>query len=354
MLDVPVESFPERIFLAFRYQRIEHHERVVGDERIRRDHLAPALPALVSRGCPFRVGSGPPPQPRGDLLDVHGQTVPVRTVRAMAFVAMPQPFDFELTTERFRVFGPDLASLWHEGGLHRVLDGREVRIEPAPGGVDVDPLDDEIRPVVLTLLGAQFDLGAFQPNDPMLAGLAKRLRGFRPPLAPDPFEMLVGAISAQQISLRAAFAVRNRFVERFGIRGELAYAFPTPERISEVTPDDLRALGFSLRKAEYVLGLARADLDYGALAALPDEEVKARLVQLPGIGEWTADWFLARHLGRPRAWPAGDLALRKVVSAFYGDGRPLTTEEVRTIGERFEPFQNLSAHYLLTGSRLPA
>ncbi|HEX2434351.1 MAG TPA: hypothetical protein VHI55_10440, partial [Gaiellaceae bacterium] len=187
-----------------------------------------------------------------------------------------------------------------------------------------------------------------------LAGLVKRLRGFRPPLAPDPFEMLVGAISAQQISLRAAFAVRNRFVERFGVRGDLAYAFPTPERIAGVTPDELRALGFSLRKAEYVLALAHSDLDYGALAALPDQEVKASLVRLPGIGEWTADWFLARHLGRPRAWPAGDLALRKVVSEFYGDGRPLTTEEVRTIGDRFDPFQNLSAHYLLTGSRLPA
>lgn len=272
----------------------------------------------------------------------------------MAFLAVPQPFDFELTTERFRVFGPDLASLWHEGGLHRVLDGREFRIEPAAGGVEVEPLDHEIRPVVLTLLGAQFDLDAFQPDDPILADLSKRLRGFRPPLAPDAFEMLVGAISAQQISLRAAFAVRNRFVERLGVRGEIAYAFPTPERVAAITPDELRALGFSLRKAEYVLALARADLDYGALAALPDEEVKATLVQLPGIGEWTADWFLARHLGRPRAWPAGDLALRKVVSAFYGDGRSLTTEEVRTIGERFDPFQNLSAHYLLTGSRLPA
>jgi DNA-3-methyladenine glycosylase II len=272
----------------------------------------------------------------------------------MAFLAMPQPFDFELTTERFRVFGPDLASLWHEGGLHRVVDGREVRIEAAPGGVEVEPLDDEIRAFVLQLLGAQFDLDAFRPDDPILAGLATRLRGFRPPLAPNPFEMLVGAISAQQISLRAAFAVRNRFVERFGVRGELAYAFPAPERIAEVIPDELRTLGFSLRKAEYVLALARSDLDYGELAAMPDEEVKARLVQLPGIGDWTADWFLARHLGRPRAWPAGDLALRKVVSAFYGDGRPLTTEEVREIGSRFDPFQNLSAHYLLTGSRLPA
>jgi DNA-3-methyladenine glycosylase II len=272
----------------------------------------------------------------------------------MAFLAMPQPFDFELTTERFRVFGPDLASLWYQGGLHRVLHGREVRIEAAPGGVDVEPLDDEIQPVVLTLFGAEFDLEAFRPEDPVLAGLATRLRGFRPPLAPDPFEMLVGAISAQQISLRAALAVRNRFVERFGVRGELAYAFPTPERIAAVTPEELRALGFSLRKAEYILTLARSGLDYGALPELPDEEVKASLQELPGIGEWTADWFLARHLGRPRAWPAGDLALRKVVSSFYGDGRSLTTEEVREIGGRFDPFQNLSAHYLLTGSRLPA
>ena len=76
--------------------------------------------------------------------------------------------------------------------------------------------------------------------------------------------------------------------------------------------DELTALGST--KADYILVLARSDLDYGALAMLPDDEVKAMLVQLPGIGEWTADWFLARHLARPRAWPAGDLALRKVVS----------------------------------------
>jgi DNA-3-methyladenine glycosylase II len=271
----------------------------------------------------------------------------------MALLAMPQPFDFEHTTERFRVFGPDLANLWHEGGLHRVVDGREVRIEAAAGGVEVEPLDEETRPVVLKLLGAEFDLDAFRPTDPKVASLATRLRGFRPPLSPDPFEMLVGAISAQQISLRAALAVRNRFVERFGARAELAYAFPTRTRVADGNREELTALGFSGRKADYVLALARADLDYAGLAKLPDEEVKAVLVRLPGIGEWTADWFLARHLARPRAWPAGDLALRKVVSAFYGDGRPLTTQEVREIGTRFDPLQNLSAHYLLLGSRLP-
>jgi DNA-3-methyladenine glycosylase II len=109
----------------------------------------------------------------------------------------------------------------------------------------------------------------------------------------------------------------------------------------------LLALGFSRRKAEYVLGLAHEPLDLASLADLPDDEVKARLVSVRGLGEWTADWFLARHLARPRAWPAGDLGLRKAVEAFYPEAGDLGP-----FGEHFEPFQNLSAHYLLTGLRV--
>jgi DNA-3-methyladenine glycosylase II len=270
----------------------------------------------------------------------------------LTFVAVPQPFDFELTTERFRVFGPDLVTLWREGGLQRVVGGAEVRIEATPGGVHVEPLDEETRRVVLKLLGAEFDLAGFEP-DPVLAPEVARLRGFRPALAPEPFEMLVGAISAQQISLKAARSVLNRFVERFGVRAGHAYAFPAREIVAGASPEDLTTLGFSRGKARYVLELARSELDLQALSSLPDDEVKTELTRLPGIGEWTADWFLARYLARPRAWPAGDLALRKVVSAFYGDGRSLTTAEVREIGNRFDPFQNLSAHYLLLGARLP-
>ena len=71
--------------------------------------------------------------------------------------------------------------------------------------------------------------------------------------------------------------------------------------------------------------------------------MKARLTAVRGLGEWTADWFLARHLARPRAWPAGDLGLRKAAAAFYGD------LDVRALGERLDPFQNLAAHYLLAG-----
>jgi DNA-3-methyladenine glycosylase II len=270
----------------------------------------------------------------------------------MPLLPFPDPYEFELSTARYRAFGTDLANLWHEGGLHRVVEGREVRIEAAQGGVDVQPLDAGIEPVVRKLLGAEFDLDSFYgfaEGEPVLARLAAELRGLRPPIAVEPFESLVTSITAQQVSLHAAFAIRNRLIERYGVRAEHAYAFPPRERLALAQPDELAALGFSRRKADYVVGLARSDLDLFVLSVLPDDEVKARLTALPGIGEWTADWFLARHLGRPEAWPAGDLGVRKAVSRFYGEGRDLATEEVRAIGERFAPFQNLTAHYLLAG-----
>jgi DNA-3-methyladenine glycosylase II len=263
---------------------------------------------------------------------------------------MPEPYAFELSTERYRAFGPDLANLWHEDALHRVVAGREVRIRQTGDAVDAEPLDAAIEPVVRRLLGAEFDLDefyGFATSEPTLATLVEELRGLRPPIAVEPFESLVTSITAQQVSLRAAFAIRNRLIERFGVRAEHAYAFPTRERMALAEPAELAALGFSGRKAEYVVGLARSDLDLAALGSLSDDEIKDRLTALPGIGEWTADWFLARHLGRPRAWPAGDLAVRKAVSRFYGDGRALSIDEVRALGERFAPFENLTAHYLL-------
>ena len=264
----------------------------------------------------------------------------------MPLLPFPEPYDFELSTRRYRAFGSDLANLWHDGGLHRVVEGREVRIVAAPGGVEVEPLDADVRALVERLLGLPFDLDAFAAfavSEPVLAELAERFRGLRPPLAPDPFESLVTSITAQQVSLFAAFAIRNRLIEHFGERGRHAYAFPTRERLALAQEHELVALGFSRRKAEYVVALARADIDLGALAALPDHEVKARIVAQRGLGEWTADWFLARHLARPRAWPIGDLALRKAVALFYGD------LDARAVGERFDPFQNLAAHYLLAG-----
>ena len=273
----------------------------------------------------------------------------------MPLLPVPEPYDFELSTGRYRAFGLDRANVWHEGALYRVVAGREVRIAAAPGGVSVEPLDAAVGDGVRQLLGLRFDLDAFYAfaaQDGVLSRLVRRLPGLRPPLALDPFETLVTSITAQQVSLRSAFSIRSRLIEEFGVRHDVAFAFPTPERLAAARVDELMRLGFSRRKAEYVLGLARAEIDFDELARLPDEDVKARLVALRGIGDWTADWFLARYLARPTAWPAGDLALRKAVERFYAGGRDLAPAEVRALGDRFAPFQNLSAHYLLTAARV--
>ncbi len=268
---------------------------------------------------------------------------------------IPDPYDFHLSTVRYREFGSDKATVWHEGGLHRVVAGQEVRIEPVEGGVRVEPHGPEAELEIGRLLGLPLDLEPFRAwaePEPVLGPIVRALAGFRPTLNPRPFEALVVAITTQQISLRAAAAIRARFVERFGVRHRVAWEFPTRERVARLGTEEITAIGFSRRKAEYVIGLARSDLDFEALATLTDDRVISALTALPGLGRWTADWFLARHLARPKAWPAGDLGLRKAVARFYADGRSLSIEEVRTMGKRFAPFQNLSANFLLAGARI--
>ena len=268
----------------------------------------------------------------------------------MSLLPLPDPFDFELSTRRFRAFGTDLANLLVDGVLHRAIGGREVRIRAAVGGVDVTPLDELTRPVVLKLLGAEFELEPFYrwavERQPVIADLTVKLAGFRPPLQPDPFEALVTSITAQQVSLFSAFAIRNRLIQRFGTQVGDAWAFPTRERIAAATEAELVEVGLTRRKAEYAVGLARSELDLGELPRLEDDEVRARITALRGLGPWTAEWFLARHLARPHAWPSGDLALRKAADALFG-------VEVASLGPLLAPFQNLSAHYMLTGTLVP-
>jgi DNA-3-methyladenine glycosylase II len=268
----------------------------------------------------------------------------------MSLLRLPEPFDFEISTGRFSAFGTDLANRLVDGVLHRAVEGREVRIRAARGGVDVTPLDEETRPVVLKLLGAEFELEPFYrwaiERQPVIADLTVKLAGFRPPLQPDPFEALITSITAQQVSLFSAVAIRNRLIQEFGTPVGGAWAFPTRERIAAAKEAQLVKVGFTRRKAEYAVGLARSELDLHELAMFDDDAVRERITALRGLGPWTAEWFLARHLARPHAWPAGDLALRKAADVLFG-------VEVASLGPLLAPFQNLSAHYMLTGTLVP-
>ena len=175
--------------------------------------------------------------------------------------------------------------------------------------------------------------------------VAARAPGFRPPLLSDPFEMLATSVTAQQVSLRAACAIRNRFVQRFGRRVEHDgfewYRFPSQ---ADVRGGDLAGVGLSQAKIRTVTALTEADLD---VADLPDPEIRERLLALPGIGPWTVDWFLARCLGRPDAFAPGDLGVRKAVAQWFSDDPIWPQERVREACAPFGQHANLAVHYLL-------
>ncbi|MDQ3671328.1 MAG: hypothetical protein M3364_02665, partial [Actinomycetota bacterium] len=130
-------------------------------------------------------------------------------------IPIPEPYDFHVSTVRFRDFGSDGATVWYEDGLYRVVAGQEVRIGAAPGGVCLEPATPGAPEEISRLLGLPFDLDPFRDwaaPDPVLGPITETLSGFRPTLNPQPFEALVVAITTQQISLRAAAAIRGRFV----------------------------------------------------------------------------------------------------------------------------------------------
>src|SRR6266542_2317021 len=297
----------------------------------------------------------------------------------MNFVLSPDgPLDSEATLARYRVWGEDPVNRVGEGVFRRVLrrDGAlhpyEVRWR---GPVDDARLDvripgraaasvrEAVAREVRSIFGLDFALPGFYrmaKGDPVLAEVAAPLYGRRPTLAPGGMEMLVGSIIAQQVNLTFAFTLRARLVRRYGtpvvLGGETVYAFPRTETLAGLRPAILRTMQFSTRKAEYIRDVARAvasgALDAEALAAASNAEVVGRLTALRGLGRWTADWYLARCLGRGDVCPAGDLAVRKVFDHHYGRGRTLSEEAIRRRARAWGGYQTLAVHYLLTAMRL--
>ena len=300
---------------------------------------------------------------------------PSSSTGRLAFRPQP-PLDAPQTLARYGRWGLDPSSPYLDGALHRVarVGGRLVpfrlvvagpparpRATLAFGGPDTPAVRTALRQEAAHLLGERWDLPGFYAGaaaDPVLAPLvhpSSRLFGLRPTLVPDPFEMLVGAISAQQVNLAFAFATRVRLVRRYGLPvefdGVTVHAFPAPSVLAEAPVTELRAMQFSERKAEYIVGLARelatGRLDLGALAGAPDEAVIARLTAVRGLGRWSAEWFLARALGRPDVCPADDIGVRRAVETLCFRGRPRDAGAVRRRARAWRPHRSLATHYLL-------
>ena len=161
------------------------------------------------------------------------------------------------------------------------------------------------------------EITAHLGTDPLLAELIERNPGLRVPGCWDGFELAVRAILGQQVSVRGARTLAGRLVRKFGKQikdqGFLTYHFPTPRTLVEA---DLTSIGLPSARAETIRALARS-VAAGRIkfSSIEDfDEVRSRLILLPGVGDWTAQYIAMRALGDPDAFPAGDLGLRRALS----------------------------------------
>jgi DNA-3-methyladenine glycosylase II len=288
--------------------------------------------------------------------------------------------DVPRTLQRFHLWGEDPANHLSPGVFRRAVKvagrwrGYEVRwtgrvdaarlLVSTPGERSAQVLQAAVAEVT-RICGLGLDVDGFYrvaEADPVMGSLVPRLRGLRPTLAPHPFEMLVASVCAQQVNLPFAFAVKARLVRRFGtaveVGGHTVYGFPEAERLARARVSELRRMQFTTRKSEYIVGLAgrvaSGALDLIALGGRSNEDVIEALTAVRGFGRWTAEWFLARHLGRGDVCAAGDLAVRRAFEHFYNRGRSLDEMAVRRRADAWGPYQNMAVHYLLAGWQLRA
>jgi DNA-3-methyladenine glycosylase II len=198
-------------------------------------------------------------------------------------------------------------------------------------------------------------------NDPTMGKLTHRLFGLRSPTTQTVFEALIDSIVEQQISLKVATSIEKKMIKKFGdsveVDGEPFYAYPTPERLSRTSIDDLRSCGLSLHKAEYVQTISELEatgrVDLEKLKTVEDtQKIIEQLDLLKGIGSWTAELTVIRSMQRWDALPADDVGLRRVISHYYSGGKKIASEQARHIAEAWGEWRGLAAFYLIVAELL--
>jgi DNA-3-methyladenine glycosylase II len=201
-------------------------------------------------------------------------------------------------------------------------------------------------------------LAALKASDPKIARLIDAtepidLKAWRKGKAVgDPFSVLVYSIIGQQISGFAVRAIAGRLRERFAGR------MPSPAELLAMDPADLKSVGLSRMKVDYVRSLAEhvisGELQIDHLDKLSDDEVREQITASRGLGRWTADMFLLINLERPDILPIGDLGIRSAVQRLYRLDHLPSPRDVDAIGEKWRPNRSLASFYLWSWNRQTA
>ena len=291
------------------------------------------------------------------------------------FVLRPiPPFRLDLTVWALRRRPRNLIDRW-DGTTYRrviVVEGRPTELAVRQAGssdaprlrVTATPPPQtllerrRVRSIVDRLLGLRIDLTDWYhmaAGDARLRPLADTFRGMKPPRFPTIFEALVNAFACQQLSLEVGLELLNRLATissaRLGRRGDVRYAFPTAQNIARLPAEKYRAIGFSRQKVRALLDLARSitrqELELESVAREDDAVVRQRLLELRGVGRWTAEYVLLRGVGRLHVFPGDDVGAQKRLARWLGRSRPLDYDGVCRAVERWQPYAGLVYFHLV-------
>lgn len=301
---------------------------------------------------------------RADVEYVHQRSFELRPVG---------PFRLDLTTWALRRRERNRMDVWD--GRYR----RAVVVEGAPATIDVAAsnragatgltgvvtMAGEITPATLCaavsitqgLLGVRADLHGFYEvadADPRLRRLKDRYLGVHPPRFPTLFEALANAVANQQLTLEVGIELLNRFTDLYGIAAPGAGAlktFPSAESIAGTAVRPLRDLGFSARKAQYLIGLAEAvvsgEVDADELEMMDRADATERLQRLRGIGRWSAEYVLLRGLGHLDVFPGDDVGARNKLERFLALPDSPNYSQILSILEPWHPYAGMVYFHLL-------
>jgi DNA-3-methyladenine glycosylase II len=215
-----------------------------------------------------------------------------------------------------------------------------------------------IRSALDRLLGVRIDLRDWYriaDGHRRLRALAERFRGVKPPRFATVFEGLVNGFACQQLSLVVGLELLNRLAALCGVKRRIGesthYAFPAARDVARVAPEDCHAIGFSRQKVRALLTLARGidrgDIDVEGLAHEDHDIAVAQLLELRGVGRWTAEYVSLRGLGRLHVFPGDDVGAQKNLARWMGLPGPLDYDGVNRVVGKWQPYAGMVYFHLL-------
>jgi DNA-3-methyladenine glycosylase II len=192
-------------------------------------------------------------------------------------------------------------------------------------------------------------------EDRELMALFNSCYGLKSPKTPTVFEALVDSIIEQQISLSVAYQLEHRLIKDTGtplyLDKKTYYCYPTPQQLANTSIEVFRKCGLTQRKSEYISDLsnliASGRLDLESMQEIPEtERIIETLCSIRGIGRWTAELTMIRGFHRPDAFPAADIALRRMIGNRFFNGKKISEQEARSFAEKWGSWKGLISFYL--------